>query len=282
MSNSFLPSLQSELFTIGNEFRMSNLEVSSLLDNKMNVHSNGGFYLQSKAFNDDYWLRDEDNVAIPAQPLNDLQTGYEYIISRCDTIYEQPRKKFLVPQTPNDLQANHNERKHQLNGKEFVSGEGFSVPQLESMPLNEWNKNKRKRTLSNEEHHEVQNGSVKAQRCRMQIPVRRSQKIGDKITSLQKLVSPYGKTDTASVLQEASLYIKLLQEQIQNLFQMLSSSYSSVRALQPQPCIDVEVNGEREIDLRSRGLCLVPVSSVQEKSKEIRAEAHSRIYQGSW
>ena len=79
------------------------------------------------------------------------------------------------------------------------------------------------------------------------MPVKRSQKLSDRITALQKLVSPYGKvsngysfchpspkgislfsvfaetesgvlgllqTDTASVLQEASLYIKLLQGQI--------------------------------------------------------------------
>nr|GMC63746.1 transcription factor bHLH112-like isoform X1 [Ipomoea batatas] len=37
----------------------------------------------------------------------------------------------------------------------------------------------------------------------------------DKITALQKLVSPYGKTDTASVLQEACISIKALQDQIQ-------------------------------------------------------------------
>ncbi|KAF8021983.1 hypothetical protein BT93_G2193 [Corymbia citriodora subsp. variegata] len=234
MSNSFLPSLQSELFTIGNEFRMPNLEVSTPLDSKMNMHSNGGFYLQSKEFNDDYWLRGEDNVAIPAQPLNDLQADNQYITSSYDTIYEQPRKKLLVRQIPSGLQANHNAKKHQLEGIGFVPREGFSVPQLKSMPLNEWNKNKRKRTLSNEEHYEVRNGSVEAERCMMQIPVKRSQKIGDKITALQKLVSPYGKTDTASVLQEASLFIKLLQEQIQNLFQMLSTSYSSIGALQPQ------------------------------------------------
>ncbi|KAI6676367.1 hypothetical protein NL676_037163 [Syzygium grande] len=240
------------------------------------MHSNGGFYLQSKAFNDDYWLRGEDNMAIPAQPLHDLQAGYEYITPSYDTtIYEQPRKKLLVPQTPSDLQVNHGARKHQLEGKGFVPEEGFSVSLLKSTPLNEWNKNKRKRTLSDEEPHEVKNGSVKVQQCRMEVPVKRSQKIGDKITALQKLVSPYGKTDTASVLQEASLYIKLLQEQIQNLFQMLSNSYSSIRAIQPQPCLGVELNGERKLDLRSRGLCLVPVSSIQKMSSEIRAEAHS-------
>ncbi|KAL9163981.1 hypothetical protein ABFS82_06G077000 [Erythranthe guttata] len=64
-------------------------------------------------------------------------------------------------------------------------------------------------------------------------PVRRSsQKLTHKITALQKLVSPYGKTDTASVLLEASISIKALQHQIQR--------------------------GEKRSNLQSRGLCLVP------------------------
>ncbi|KAL5679993.1 hypothetical protein ACJX0J_006378, partial [Zea mays] len=46
-------------------------------------------------------------------------------------------------------------------------------------------------------------------------PCKRSQKLGDKITALQQLVSPYGKTDTASVLHEAATCIKHLHEQIQ-------------------------------------------------------------------
>ncbi|OWM70072.1 hypothetical protein CDL15_Pgr025921 [Punica granatum] len=76
-------------------------------------------------------------------------------------------------------------------------------------------------------------------------------------------------TDTASVLQEASLYIKLLQGQIQHLFQMLSSSYSSISPLQLQE------NGKKQIDLRSRGLCLVPVSSIQGVTKETKVDNHS-------
>ncbi|KAL7146973.1 hypothetical protein ABFS83_06G077600 [Erythranthe nasuta] len=44
---------------------------------------------------------------------------------------------------------------------------------------------------------------------------RSSQKLTHKITALQKLVSPYGKTGTASVLLEASISIKALQHQIQ-------------------------------------------------------------------
>ncbi|KAL3536816.1 hypothetical protein ACH5RR_000182 [Cinchona calisaya] len=48
----------------------------------------------------------------------------------------------------------------------------------------------------------------------MKVPVRRRQKLADKITALQKLVSPYGKTDAASVLHETSVFIKVLQDQI--------------------------------------------------------------------
>eukprot|EP00252_Welwitschia_mirabilis_P022676 TRINITY_DN6206_c0_g1_i2.p1 TRINITY_DN6206_c0_g1~~TRINITY_DN6206_c0_g1_i2.p1 ORF type:complete len:336 (-),score=41.24 TRINITY_DN6206_c0_g1_i2:457-1464(-) len=42
----------------------------------------------------------------------------------------------------------------------------------------------------------------------------RKEKLGDRITALQQLVSPFGKTDTASVLLEAIGYIKFLQQQI--------------------------------------------------------------------
>ncbi|CAI9092454.1 OLC1v1027694C6 [Oldenlandia corymbosa var. corymbosa] len=56
------------------------------------------------------------------------------------------------------------------------------------------------------------------------VPQRRSQKLADKITALQKLVSPYGKTDTASVLHEASMFIKVLQDQIQNSYHAIRSA----------------------------------------------------------
>ncbi|CAN1257597.1 Actin-depolymerizing factor 2, partial [Linum perenne] len=67
-------------------------------------------------------------------------------------------------------------------------------------------------------HHQQQmdDQSITLQEIKgFQVPMRRSQKMSDKITALQKLVSPYGKTDTASVLQEASLCIKLLHKHIQ-------------------------------------------------------------------
>ncbi|XP_010414091.1 PREDICTED: transcription factor bHLH114, partial [Camelina sativa] len=45
----------------------------------------------------------------------------------------------------------------------------------------------------------------------------RKDKLGERITALQQLVSPYGKTDTASVLLEGMQYIQFLQEQVKVL-----------------------------------------------------------------
>uniref|UniRef100_A0A0R0GVH0 BHLH domain-containing protein n=1 Tax=Glycine max TaxID=3847 RepID=A0A0R0GVH0_SOYBN len=85
----------------------------------------------------------------------------------------------------------------------------------------------------------------------------RKEKMGDRITALQQLVSPFGKTDTASVLSEAIEYIKFLHEQA------LSTPYMKSGApmqIQQNSGKSKEAEGPKQ-DLRSRGLCLVPVSS---------------------
>ncbi|KAJ8755407.1 hypothetical protein K2173_019205 [Erythroxylum novogranatense] len=75
-------------------------------------------------------------------------------------------------------------------------------------------------------------------------------KLGERITALQQLVSPYGKTDTASVLLEAMEYIRFLHEQVK----VLSAPY-----LQNTPPAQMQ-DLEQYRSLRSRGLCLVPIS----------------------
>ncbi|KAG8643409.1 hypothetical protein MANES_11G037000v8 [Manihot esculenta] len=58
----------------------------------------------------------------------------------------------------------------------------------------------------------------------------RKEKLGDRITALHQLVSPFGKTDTASVLLEAIGYIRFLQGQIEALSSpYLGNSSSNVR-----------------------------------------------------
>ncbi|GAV80809.1 hypothetical protein CFOL_v3_24269 [Cephalotus follicularis] len=89
----------------------------------------------------------------------------------------------------------------------------------------------------------------------------RKEKLGDRIAALQQLVAPFGKTDTASVLMEAIGYIKFLQNQVETLSvpYMKSSRNKANRTLQGGT-IDEDGNEEPKRDLRSRGLCLVPLS----------------------
>nr|XP_043626944.1 uncharacterized protein LOC122598413 [Erigeron canadensis] len=82
-------------------------------------------------------------------------------------------------------------------------------------------------------------------------------KLGDKITALQQIVSPFGKTDTASVLWEAIGYIKCLQEQVQ----LLSNPYMKTNIIKdPWVRLETKDRGDMKLGLKSRGLCLVPVS----------------------
>ncbi|GMI88278.1 hypothetical protein HRI_002497000 [Hibiscus trionum] len=86
----------------------------------------------------------------------------------------------------------------------------------------------------------------------------RKEKIGDRITALQQLVSPFGKTDTASVLHEAMGYIRFLHDQVQ----VLCSPYLQ------------HPNGDEEVgkELKSRGLCLVPVACTLHVAKSNGAD----------
>lgn len=105
----------------------------------------------------------------------------------------------------------------------------------------------------------------------------RKEKLVDRITALHQIVSPFGKTDTASVLSEAIGYIRFLQGQIEALsYPYLQTAPKHLRNSQPvllnDSCLNTKLtpNQGDEImkiqekkplkDLRSRGLCLVPVS----------------------
>ncbi|XP_018677513.2 transcription factor bHLH110-like isoform X2 [Musa acuminata AAA Group] len=85
----------------------------------------------------------------------------------------------------------------------------------------------------------------------------RKEKLGDRIAALQQLVAPFGKTDTASVLMEAIGYIKFLLDQVEKLsVPYMRSSGSKKRSRTTQEAS----NEEAKRDLRSRGLCLVPLA----------------------
>lgn len=81
-------------------------------------------------------------------------------------------------------------------------------------------------------------------------PKEKKDKIGERVAALQQLVSPFGKTDTASVLQEATGYIKFLHDQLQ----VLSAPYL-------RSGLDGGMQDGEHCSLRSRGLCLMPIAS---------------------
>uniref|UniRef100_J3MQW1 BHLH domain-containing protein n=1 Tax=Oryza brachyantha TaxID=4533 RepID=J3MQW1_ORYBR len=103
-------------------------------------------------------------------------------------------------------------------------------------------------------------------------PLVRKEKLGDRITALQQLVSPFGKTDTASVLHETIEYIKFLHDQVG----ALSAPYLKNRQQVPHLKSSGDNNNSKQggggageaaaaaaskRDLTGRGLCLVPISS---------------------
>ncbi|RXI09890.1 hypothetical protein DVH24_027491 [Malus domestica] len=99
----------------------------------------------------------------------------------------------------------------------------------------------------------------------------RKEKLGDRIAALQQLVAPFGKTDTASVLMEAIGYIKFLQNQVETLSvpYMKSSRNMTSKTILQGGMAEINGNGETR-DLRSRGLCLVPLSCMSYVTGDVR------------
>ncbi|XP_071728234.1 transcription factor bHLH110-like [Rutidosis leptorrhynchoides] len=88
----------------------------------------------------------------------------------------------------------------------------------------------------------------------------RKEKLGDRIAAIQQLVAPFGKTDTASVLMEAIGYIKFLQTQVETLSVPYMKSTDKIGGLSSQEGRMEDGYQEAKRDLRSRGLCLMPLS----------------------
>jgi len=98
--------------------------------------------------------------------------------------------------------------------------------------------------------------------CQPPLKVRK-EKLGDRITALHQLVSPFGKTDTASVLLEVIGYIRFLLGQIEALSSPYLGNESKSKRNQQS---DTQ---EKPKELGSRGLCLVPVSCTQHVRNDI-------------
>ncbi|PIN12303.1 hypothetical protein CDL12_15086 [Handroanthus impetiginosus] len=109
----------------------------------------------------------------------------------------------------------------------------------------------------------------------------RKEKMGDRITALQQLVSPFGKTDTASVLSEAIEYIKFLHGQVSALATPYMKNGAPTQHHHQDSDKSKDSEGPRH-DLRSRGLCLVPVSSTFPVTHETAVDFWSPTFGGSF
>ncbi|CAM0911086.1 unnamed protein product [Alopecurus aequalis] len=93
----------------------------------------------------------------------------------------------------------------------------------------------------------------------------RKEKLGDRVTALQQLVSPFGKTDTASVLHETIEYIKFLHEQVGAHSAPYLKNRQQVPHSKSSLTMTEKSTNEDEVaaksNLTGRGLCLVPISS---------------------
>ncbi|CAO1943424.1 unnamed protein product [Urochloa humidicola] len=110
----------------------------------------------------------------------------------------------------------------------------------------------------------------------------RKEKLGDRITALQQLVSPFGKTDTASVLHEAIEYIKFLHDQVSSLSSPYLKNGIPMQQFQQKGSEDAKDNGDTKKDLRSRGLCLVPVASTYTVAAETVPEFWHPTFGGTF
>ncbi|CAL1397674.1 unnamed protein product [Linum trigynum] len=113
----------------------------------------------------------------------------------------------------------------------------------------------------------------------------RKEKLGDRITALQQLVSPFGKTDTASVLHEAIEYIKFLHDQVSVLSTPYMKNGNPVhqhhqKGTNADHKMDKEA--QNQPDLQTRGLCLVPISSTFPVASETTADFWTPTFGGSF
>uniref|UniRef100_A0A7N0UXT7 BHLH domain-containing protein n=1 Tax=Kalanchoe fedtschenkoi TaxID=63787 RepID=A0A7N0UXT7_KALFE len=112
------------------------------------------------------------------------------------------------------------------------------------------------------------------------------EKMGNRITTLQQLVSPFGKTDTASVLSECIEYIRFLHEQVS----VLSTPYMTKNGEEMQHFQDLDDSfykdcvssaSSSENGLKSRGLCIVPISSTYPLTRKTPVDFCTPTFGGS-
>ncbi|CAI8619776.1 unnamed protein product [Vicia faba] len=234
-------------------------------------------------------------------------------------VYEEDKEQVMLPQPPLNASSLVDHVKHESSVNNYVYGnEEFhgttnsTWSQIVSVPSSSSSKssmldfsNSTRSPSSDPSSDQCNSGAAGGamKKARVQPSTTQStfkvrkEKLGDRITALHQLVSPFGKTDTASVLLESIGYIRFLHSQIEALsLPYLGNGSPNIINIQQQQsvqgekscffpehpgqllnenCLKRKVEGfeeEEKKDLRSRGLCLVPVSCTVQVGSENGAD----------
>ncbi|KAL5073944.1 hypothetical protein RYX36_012928 [Vicia faba] len=181
------------------------------------------------------------------QSLDLLTSSQDHHLGRFTT-HDHENLSFHLHPLPNQL-ANRSSNSNSINKPSLLSNGGGETKRVMQSKASQSETALKKSRSSSESRPSCAPFKV------------RKEKLGDRIAALQQLVAPFGKTDTASVLMEAIGYIKFLQGQVETLSvpYMKSSQSQNNRLMQGDSPIG-DTNGEPKQYLRSRGLCLVPLS----------------------
>ncbi|KAI7738180.1 hypothetical protein M8C21_007563, partial [Ambrosia artemisiifolia] len=215
----------------------------------------------------------------PQQPLYGFQTNLDDI----GTVSNMPRGLHLANKTPfwnaPALDLNNNQSNFfSSTQSRFVASMYDEKPNCHNIK----SQNKEIRDMGSSVKKSSGEPTFKRPRLDTPSPLPtfkvRKEKLGDRVTALQQLVSPFGKTDTASVLHEAIEYIKLLHDQVNVLSTPYMKNGATMQMQQINDQIKDNPDGAKQQDLRSRGLCLVPVSSTFPVATETAPEYWTSSY----
>ncbi|CAL5183332.1 unnamed protein product [Lathyrus oleraceus] len=250
-----------------------------------------------------------DHQSLSSYPIGSVDSYGCYPSSLIQSLFDsQPQPQNSLFTNPSSMSYSSSMPKQQLSGLHFSNNTPFwnasaealndiragvlasSQSQYHQSPSFHNNNFNSSNTLLNklkrEKSPEAKSSSevtVKRQRVETPSPLPtfkvRKEKLGDRITALQQLVSPFGKTDTASVLHEAIDYIKFLHDQVDVLSTPYMKNGSPIQ--HQQGCDNVKELERKKQDLRSQGLCLVPISSTFPMTNETSVDFWTPTFGGT-
>ncbi|MQL87933.1 hypothetical protein Taro_020486 [Colocasia esculenta] len=176
----------------------------------------GGYHIGPAVGSNKYC---SSGTSVPDAPWSSTTRSFSDLVSFGDCL-SKPLIDFRGSKSSVRSSDSADSRKQGHEASPLIRGSG-NHPSVTS------SEGKKKRSDDNSETHAKKSKQESSTTSSVKVP---KVKLGEKITALQQIVAPFGKTDTASVLMETISYIRFLHEQVQRsaFFLTRSSRASSV------------------------------------------------------